>query len=343
VRFPQTHNRQRANCNNNQDADRDNHILSLSTLSNATFHRPIELIPLFQERVWGRRSLAPFYPNRHVIDRIGEVWFTFKENRTKYGQTLGDLLNANPKILGQTFDPAHPNQCPLLAKLLFTSERLSVQVHPRDDYAQEHHQSLGKTEAWYVVSAEPDAEVAVGFKQPITAQRLEESARSGEIETLLDWRPVQAGDTIFVPAGTVHAIGAGATICEIQQNSDITYRLYDYGRARELHLEHGMRVSDLGPYHYRVQPQPLGPGREELVVSDYFRIEKLTVSAPMPIGGGLPYYLLLTCIKGSGEIAGEDFNAGTAWLVPAFSDPFNINGPGSEWILSYTAAGHAKF
>jgi mannose-6-phosphate isomerase len=164
-----------------------------------------------------------------------------------------------------------------------------------------------------------------------------ESARSGEIESLLDWRPVRAGDTIFVPAGTVHAIGAGVTVCEIQQNSDITYRLYDYGRPRELHLEHGVNVSDLGPHHYRAEPLSLGPGREELVVCDYFRIEKLTICESIAIGGGAPSYMLLTCLKGSGQIAGENFSAGTTWLVPAFADKFSISSKSSEWILSYTA------
>jgi mannose-6-phosphate isomerase len=309
----------------------------------ATLKRPIELVPLFQEKVWGRQDLTPFFADRAPKERIGEVWFTFKENRIKSGESLGDLIQNNPQILGQAFDPTHPNQCPLLAKLLFTTERLSVQVHPRDDYAYKHHQSLGKTEAWYVVSAEPQAEVAVGFKEIITAQRLEESARSGEIENLLDWRPVRAGDAIFVPAGTVHAIGAGATICEIQQNSDITYRLYDYGRPRELHLEHGVKVSDLGPHRYQVQSLPLGPGREEIVVCDYFRIEKLTLAEPFSIRGGAPYYLLLTCIRGNGQIAGEDYQAGTSWLVPAYANNFSINGKGSEWILAYTAAEHASF
>jgi mannose-6-phosphate isomerase len=307
----------------------------------ATFTRPIELIPLFQEKVWGRQDLTPFYSSRSVINRIGEVWFTFKGNQTKSGELLGELIQAHPKVLGIAFDPVHPNQCPLLAKLLFTTERLSVQVHPRDDYAYKHHQSLGKTEAWYVVAAEPEAEVAVGFKEHITARRMEESARSGEIEALLDWRSVKAGDAIFVPAGTVHAIGAGVTICEIQQNSDITYRLYDYGRPRELHLEHGVNVSDLGPHHHRVQPLAIAPGREELVVSDYFRIEKLTIGGSFSFRGGAPYYMLLTCIKGSGQIAGENYNAGMSWLIPASADPFHISGNGSEWILSYTAAVHA--
>jgi mannose-6-phosphate isomerase len=309
--------------------------------SDETFHRPIELVPLFQEKVWGRQTLMPFWPSRAVIERIGEVWFTFRDNQTKSGKTLGEVIQAHPEILGNTFDPAHPNQCPLLAKLLFTSERLSVQVHPRDDYAFQHHQSLGKTEAWYVVAADPGADIAVGFKEAISEQRLEEAARSGEIETLLDWRPVKAGDAIFVPAGTVHAIGAGVNICEIQQNSDITYRLYDYGRPRELHLEHGVKVSDLGPHHYRVEPLTLAPGREEIVACDYFRIEKLTIADSFSIRGGAPYYMLLTCLKGSGQIAGETYNPGASWLVPAKSDSFTINGKGSEWILSYTAAVHA--
>jgi mannose-6-phosphate isomerase len=305
--------------------------------SNVTFHRPIELIPLLQGRVWGRQSLTPFYADHVLKERIGEVWFTFKENRIKSGERLGELIKQHPEVLGTAFDPAHPNQCPLLAKLLFTTERLSVQVHPRDDYAFKHHHSLGKTEAWYVVAAESEAAVAVGFKQPITAQRMEESARSGEIESLLDWRPVRAGDAIFVPAGTVHAIGAGVTICEIQQNSDITYRLYDYGRPRELHLEHGVKVSDLGRYLYEVSRKALGPGREELVVCQYFRIEKLTIAETFAVGGGAPYYMLLTCIKGNGQIAGENFNAGTSFLVPALADAFTIAGKDSEWILSYTA------
>jgi mannose-6-phosphate isomerase len=309
--------------------------------SNTAFPKPVELIPLFQERVWGRPHLVPFYPD-HVADHsIGEVWFTFKENRTKSGEPLGTLIHAHPEILGSAYDPLHPDQCPLLVKLLFTTERLSVQVHPPDDYAYKHHRSLGKTEAWYVVASEPNAEVAVGFKEVLTAQRLEQSARSGEIEALLDWRPVEAGDVIFVPAGTVHAIGAGVTICEVQQNSDITYRLYDYGRPRELHLAHGMNVSQLGPYDGHLEPRTLAPGREELVVCNYFRIERLKVEGSMHFAAGAPYYMLLTCIGGSGQIAGDGFRAGMTWLVPAHAEEFTLTG-GSEWILSYTSPAPAN-
>lgn len=302
-----------------------------------SFDGPFQLLPIFRERVWGRESLAPFFPESAVKQRIGEVWFTFEENRAKTGESLGELISAHPEILGEAFDKAHPGICPLLVKLLFTTERLSVQVHPGDDYAQKHHGSLGKTEAWHVLDAQPPAEVAVGFKESLSPAKLEDSARSGEIEKLLDWRQVRAGDTIFVPAGTVHAIGAGLTVCEVQENSDITYRLYDYGRPRELQLEHGIEVSDLEPHQYRVDKVVLAEGRDELVACRYFRIERLRVKDSLKVAGGLKFYLLLICVKGSGQIAGEVFTAGECWMVPAGGREFMVEGAGSEWILTYTA------
>ncbi|MBV9406676.1 MAG: hypothetical protein JO211_15125, partial [Acidobacteriaceae bacterium] len=147
---------------------------------------------------------------------------------------------------------------------------------------------------------------------------------------------VQAGDTIFVPAGTVHALGAGLTVCEIQENSDVTYRLYDYGRPRELHLDHGAAVADTGPREALVERVPLGSGREQLVACPYFRMERLEVKERAQIAG-LPYYLLLLCVKGSGEIGGQPFRAGQAWMTPAGAGAIALDGPESEWILAYTA------
>lgn len=302
------------------------------------YREPIQLLPIFRERVWGRETLAPYFANAPLSERIGEVWFTFEENRTSSNEELGELLRTHPKILGNAADPKHPGVCPILAKLLFTAERLSVQVHPDDEYARKHHGSLGKTEAWYVLNAEPPGEIAVGFREPISPQRLRESAESGEIEDLLDWRKVQAGDVIFTPAGTVHAIGAGLTICEIQENSDITYRLYDYKRPRELHLEHGANVSHLGPHQHRTATRSVTPWRDELVASQYFRMERLRPARPIHVPAGLPYYHLLICVKGSGSIGGRAAAAGEAWLVPADADGFTVDGGGSEWILTYTAA-----
>jgi mannose-6-phosphate isomerase len=304
--------------------------------------KPFQLLPTFRERVWGRDSLAPYFPEVLPKQRIGEIWFTHEENRTTAGETLGQLLQAHPEILGTAANPAHPGICPLLVKLLFTSERLSVQVHPADPYAKEHHSCLGKTEAWYVMDAQPPAEVAIGFKETLSPERLRESALSGEIEDLLDWRKATPGDLFFVPAGTVHAIGAGMTICEVQQNSDITYRLYDYGRPRELHLEHGTQVSHLGPHTHSAEPAPIAAGRDELLACDYFRMDRLQVDHSRDIAGGLPHYLLLICLKGAGTIAGEAFSPGEAWMVPAGASAFPISAV-SEWMVAYSAAERAAY
>ncbi|MBV8810192.1 MAG: class I mannose-6-phosphate isomerase [Acidobacteriaceae bacterium] len=298
---------------------------------------PTQLLPLFRERVWGREKLAMHFDKAPRNLRIGEVWFTFEENQTSLGGTLGQLITAHPEVLGTGGDPQHPGICPLLTKFLFTTQRLSVQVHPDDDYAERHHQSLGKTEAWYVLDAEPAAELAVGFREPLSRQRVESAAKSGEIERLLDWRKVEAGNVIFVPSGTVHAIGAGLTIFEVQENSDITYRLYDYGRPRELHLEHGVEVSQLGPHQSPARTRFLSPGREELVSCPYFRMERLRPQNSIVIAAGQPCYMLLTCSKGTGVIRGAEFKAGQCWMVPAGNDEIRIEGPDTEWIATYRA------
>ena len=150
--------------------------------------------------------------------RIGEVWFT----------NGADL--------------------PLLVKYIFTSERLSIQVHPNDEQARARGLDQGKTECWYILDAEPKATLGLGLKREVSADELRRSALDGSIEELMDWRPVRPGDFFFVPAGTVHAIGAGISLLEFQQNADVTYRLYDYGRPRELHLDDGMAVSRARPY-----------------------------------------------------------------------------------------------
>jgi mannose-6-phosphate isomerase len=300
--------------------------------------RPIRLLPSFRERVWGRTDLSPYFPDLHPAQPVGEVWYTAEDNVTDLGPTLGELLARYPSVLGTGRDSRQPHLCPLLVKLLFTNSRLSVQVHPDDEYAAERHDCLGKTEAWHVLEAAPPGEVGVGFRQPITAERLRSSALSGEIEELIEWRKVHPGDTIFVPAGMVHAIGAGLTICEIQQNSDITYRLYDYGRPRELHLEDGCRVSKLGPAGEPPAPVTLAPGRAQLAESEYFRIERLNITRPLRISASSQHYLLLMCIRGHGQIAARPAEPGQVWLAPAHGEEFAVEGSGSEWILTYRAA-----
>jgi mannose-6-phosphate isomerase len=248
--------------------------------------RPRRLTPRFLEKVWGSTSLQPWFPNSVV--KIGEVWF-------------------------------HTPEIPLLVKFLFTTGKLSVQVHPGDDYAQLHHQSPGKTEMWHVLAAEPGAQIAAGFREPISADKLQSSAVSGEIENLLEWFEARPGDTFFIPAGTVHAIGAGLALCEIQQFSDITYRLYDYGRPRELHLEHGAAVSRLGPHAARAQRTG-----DVLASCEYF-----TTSLWMIEGSRTHRAVndqLLIVLEGSGYLDTEPLSAGDVWHLPQHSPEFALRG-----------------
>jgi len=246
---------------------------------------PIRRItPSFRERLWGRTQLEPWFPNQE--EKIGEVWFEAPE-------------------------------LPLLVKFLFTSAKLSVQVHPDDTTARELHDSPGKTEMWHVLAAEPGAKIAAGFREPITEQRLRESALSGEIEDLLEWHDAAPGDTFFIPAGKVHAIGAGVVLCEIQQNSDITYRLYDYGRGRELHLGPGISVSHRDRHEARVSPTT-----NVLVECDHFHVTQWRVDdAASHRSVGPTLYI---AIQGAGSIGGLSTKAGEVWIA---DEAVELTGP----------------
>jgi mannose-6-phosphate isomerase len=230
--------------------------------------------PKFVERVWGRSDLSPLFGQQDR--KIGEVWFPLDES------------------------------FPLLVKFLFTDERLSVQVHPNDEYAMAQEKSRGKTEMWHVLSAASDASIALGFRQSLRPGELRSAVADGSVEKLLHWIPVSAGDTYFVPAGVVHALGAGVVLCEIQQNSDVTYRLYDYGRPRELHIEKALAVADLNPYD-GVRPMPV---RCDQFTTELLRVHGSQVSE-------LAQEHLLIPVAGRGSFNGQPFAAGEAWHVPA--------------------------
>ena len=201
---------------------------------------------------------------------------------------------------------------PLLVKLIFTSERLSVQVHPDDG----EDGPRGKTEMWHILEAEPGAVIALGFREPITRERLREATRTGEIEQLLHWIPVHAGETYFTPAHTVHAIGAGIVLCEIQQNSDVTYRLWDYGRPREIHVEQAVPIADLGVHPGAARPVRLPDGSEELVRSRHFVTELVSLSegeSRTPEARNCQLWIVLA---GGGTIGNQPFRPGEVWLLP---------------------------
>jgi mannose-6-phosphate isomerase len=271
--------------------------------------QPIRLLPSFREKIWGATALEPWF--RAAGAKIGEVWFTADDNRTEDGRTLSEWMREH----------GHAGRFPILVKFIFTSARLSLQVHPNDAQAQG---GPGKTEMWYILRAEPDSTLALGFNQPITAERLRESAASGEIERLVHWFPVRPGETFFAPAGVVHAIGAGIALVEIQQNSDITYRLYDYGRPRELHLEKGVAVARLGPHPGPSAPVDLGDGRRLLARCDYFVTESLEWARPLTWQPDVGHLDILIVLEGAGSLGGRPFGPGEVWLVPATAEPFPV-------------------
>jgi mannose-6-phosphate isomerase len=241
---------------------------------------PARLTPSLREKVWGKKRLAPWFPD--CAEPVGEVWY------------LADY------------------ELPLLVKLLFTSERLSIQVHPDDGEGV----ARGKTEMWHILEAEPGARIALGFREPVTRERLSEACATGEIEQLVNWFPVKAGETYFTPAHTVHAIGAGIVLCEIQQCSDVTYRLWDYGRPRELHLEQGLAVAETTVHPGAVQPTPLSEGHDLLVRSRHFVTEAVCLGPGKSFAPSPEACQLLVCVEGRGTLGCEPFEAGDVWALP---------------------------
>jgi mannose-6-phosphate isomerase len=227
----------------------------------------------------------------------------------------------------------------LLLKLLFTSQPLSIQVHPDDATAQSLGLSSGKSEAWYVLSADPGAKVALGLKQRLAPRQLREAVDDGSIVGLVSWQTVLADDVIFVPAGTIHAIGAGLVIAEVQQRSDATFRLFDFGRKRELHVENAIAVADAGPADARVQPSRLTDARTLLVANPHFAIERIDLAPSSAWFLEADRETWLLGLGGSARAGSFDVATGDA--VFAQSDRVGLHaGPdGMVGLVAYTGAG----
>jgi mannose-6-phosphate isomerase len=240
--------------------------------------------------------------NKHLVEK---PW-----GRTDIPAAFGDM---GGRRIGEIwYEGEGPDKLPLLVKWLFTSEKLSVQVHPDDMQAQSRGLPSGKEECWYIVSAEPGAVLGMGTKAPLSAEALHAASLSGEIEQLMDWKKVKAGDFFYIKAGTVHAIGAGISLVEVQQYADITYRLYDYGRPRELHLDDGVSVAVATPYsdarsgHAESGQQLVnGPHFDLWLVDKVSQLRQCAKSGPnwvIPISGEM-------------EIAGEKAAVGDCLIV----------------------------
>src|ERR1700748_2530869 len=272
---------------------------------------PFRLMPWFSERPGGKRDLRPWYADTGTTEVVGEAWLTGPQCVVETGPLAGRTLASVATDLGGEF--------PLLVKLLFPAEKLSVQVHPDDAWAQKFGETRGKTECWYVLEAEPGAAVALGLKPGAGVAAVKAAVTSGTMEKLLEWVPVSVGDMLFVDAGTVHAIAPGVVLLETQQTSDITYRLYDYGRPRELHLEKGLQVIKMKTQAGKVKPRQMD-GFTRLIEQTYFVVDRFEIAEAREMAGNFSGPGGLVALSGSATVLTEqgqvELKVGEAVVVP---------------------------
>jgi mannose-6-phosphate isomerase len=306
------------------------------------------------------KSLAPLFPEKNNLsEHIGEVWLSGNDSRFATGpyagRSLADAWHAMPSAwAGTRMNTSEP--FPILAKFLFPAEKLSIQVHPDDDYARKHESArggVGKTEAWYIVSAEPGASVFVGLRPGVSREDFRRAIAAGTAEDCLLNIPVEKGSTVFVPAGTAHTIGPGMVICEIQQNSDLTYRIYDYGRrdvdgtTRPLHLEKALEVINFGEQQGGVkrppEARPQADATGHILACRYFALENWDITTPARITTETAQFELWITLEGNGTLqwrsAGShdsgtaEFVPGQAWFIPAALGEWKIDAQTPACIL----------
>ena len=315
---------------------------------------PLLMLPAFDPRPWGTYDLSPIYPNHKFEEKMGEAWLTGDDckvaNGPLSGKTLSQLSQQYERCLvGEAAPDA--KRFPLLLKFLFPHEKLSVQVHPDDEQARRVGEPWGKTECWYVAHAKPGAQIALGLKTGVTAAQFEAAIHGGHAEELLNWINVYPGDMVYVAGGTVHTLGPGSVIVETQQQSDTTYRLYDYGRPRELHLEHGLAaVKEKVASGKVIRPAPsaLGAGnnrRAQLISAPYFVVEMFEAKDPLELStrddSGLSSAQILVTLEGCGviEVSGMEpvtMAKGDGVVIPAAMERFGVRPQwGVEFLRAY--------
>jgi len=314
---------------------------------------PLLMLPGFDPRPWGARDLSPIYPNHRFEEKMGEAWLSGDDckvaNGPFTGRTLAQLSEEHQReLVGEAARDS--KRFPLLLKFLFPHEKLSVQVHPDDEQALRIGQPWGKTECWYIAHAKPGAQIALGLKPGVTAPQLEEAIHQKRAEEVLNWLNVYAGDMIYVAGGTVHTLGPGSVVVETQQQSDTTYRLYDYGRPRELHLKDGMAAVKEKVNSGKVvrpAPQAMGGGKNRhvpLVAAPYFVVDMFEAKEPLELttrdDSGRSSVQILVAVDGCGvvEAAGMDpvsFAKGDAVVVPACVGKVGVR---PQWALEFLRA-----
>jgi len=328
------------------------------TSSGARLH-PIHLRSSLHETIWGGQNLAR-YAGKVVPSgaKVGESWETETGNQVinppYQGHSLGDLVaELGEPLLGAQALAVFGPRFPLLAKFIDAQDKLSVQVHPEDEYARQHEGGqMGKTEAWYILHADPGAALIHGLRRAVTREEVRQAITDVSLETLLHEEPVQAGDVVFVPAGIIHAIGAGIILYELQEYSDVTYRLYDYGRLtaegkpRELHVEKALDVMHYDPTPtHKVQPVALADMagltlHRCLVACRYFVLEELAFQGSVSDATSYTSCQILSLLDGSCALsAGDDeplaLGKGDTVVLPAALGTYHLSGDNCRLLRSY--------
>jgi mannose-6-phosphate isomerase len=309
--------------------------------------------PAFDPRPWGTTDLSPIYPDHKFDEKIGEAWLTGDDckvaNGPLAGRTLADLSEAcDRQLVGEA--ARDPKRFPLLLKFLFPHEKLSVQVHPDDAQAQRTGQPWGKTECWYVAAAKPGSQVAMGLKPGVTRAALQQAIEENRAEELLNWINIYPGEMIYVAGGTVHTLGPGSILVETQQQSDCTYRLYDYGRPRELHLKDALAaVKEKVASGKVVRPGPAPIGQTEnklapMIRAPYFVVDQYELREPQAFAtrddSGKNSVQILVAVEGCGIVEAPGMEPvtlakGDAAVIPASVTEFGVR---PQWSVSFLKA-----
>ena len=296
------------------------------------------LEPFFSPRIWGQRSLAPWYPDKvNLKEPLGEAWLTAFDSRVSNGpfagKTLREMWHTMP-VEWRGRRHASVAEFPVLIKFIFPNDKLSIQVHPGDAYASKYEQNAGgrgKTEMWHLVWAKSGAEILFGLNPGVNQQVFLKALSDHTVENLLPHIPVHAGDTYFVPAGTQHAMGAGLVVCEIQEYSDLTYRVYDFGRVdssgkpRELHIEKALEVTDFGAGRGgKIESLALhSPDAKKylLAACEFFATERWDCNRTTPIESDPEEFQIFVILEGAGAFHDSEraflYRPGEAWFLPA--------------------------
>jgi len=314
---------------------------------------PLLMSPAFDPRPWGTLDLSAIYPNHKFNERIGEAWLTGDNCVVTNGplakRSLADLSKEfGPELVGTA--ARDPQRFPLLLKFLFPEEKLSVQVHPDDATAQRFGEPWGKTECWYVAHAKPGSQIALGLKSGVTTAKFEQAIQENRAEELLKWINVYQGEMIYVAGGTVHTLGPGAVIVETQQQSDTTYRLYDYGRPRPLHLERGLAsVKERVASGKVIRPAPKnihgGKSRQSpMIAAPYFTVDLMELKDPQEFRtadeSGKTSVQILVAVEGCGVVEARGcepvtLTKGDAVVIPASLSVFSVR---PQWAVEFLKA-----